>query len=461
MKYLLLIMLFVASIVSGQISATNVYISNGISISQAPIASAWTFDTETQTITAYDGSLGADVTVPETISGLQVLHIGDSACENKGISTIALPEGLLTIAAEAFKDNSITAATAPSTLTSIGANAFNGNYITSWWLPDGVTLPNTFYGMSQYYGSALYSLYYKEGQIGGHFSSYQSVGGYPWIRHDISPTHLAAYTIAGDTITGYNVAVGGTVAVLPFKKDGITVTKIGDDDPWTPSQPFAGKGLTGLRFPTQTYGGQFPGGGQYTFIGYGSFVNHAISIIQLPSTLTHVGLNAFAIGDAVSAGATMVAVSNSPNYLAGTFSSNRNLTSVSWLMGVPTIPTLMFGACHALSEILLHYGAVNDYYASGVGNYGFVQSIGEGAFAWTNITQVTLPDSCTSVARTAFATFAGMSRVTLPANVAIADETSFNDIYTMSQASFKAAYEAGGSLAGTYEYSGGAWIKTH
>mgnify|MGYP003807982229 CR=1 FL=1 len=95
-------MLFVASIVSGQISATNVYISNGINISQTPIASAWTFDAETQTITAYDGSLGADVTVPETISGLQVLHIGDSAFYASNITQIVIPSSCMSVGNGAF-----------------------------------------------------------------------------------------------------------------------------------------------------------------------------------------------------------------------------------------------------------------------------------------------------------------------------------------------------------------------
>ena len=448
MKYLLIIMLFVASIVSGQISVTNVYISNGISISQTPIASAWTFDTETQTITAYDGSLGADVTVPETISGLQVLHIGDSACENKGISTIALPEGLLTIAVEAFKDNSITAATAPSTLTSIGSNAFSGNNITEWWLPDGVTLPNTFYGMSQYYGSALYSLYYQEGQIGGYFSNYQALGGYPWIRHDISPTHLAAYTISGDTITAYNVGAGGTIAVLPFTKDDVIITKIDD-------YALQNKGLTGLRFPTQTYGGQFPGGGQYTHIGVAACNSNSISIVQLPGSLVSTGVNSFN-----GCGATMVAVSSSPTYGSATFNGNHGLTNISWLMSVPNISMLMFGGCTSLSSVLLHYGTVDTPDPSGLNNYSDVITIGDSAFVSSAITQITIPSTCTSVGIGAFNTQSGISKIIIPAGVSIAHANSFNDIGN-TQASFKAFYEAGGSLAGTYEYAAGAWSKTY
>jgi hypothetical protein len=446
-KILLIIAVLVCSCLQAQVTMLNVKM-NGVGVSQLSPYSAWTFDTETQTITAYDGSLGADVTIPASINGVDVLHIGDSACENKGISTITLPEGLLTIAVEAFKDNSITAATAPSTLTSIGSNAFSGNNITSWWLPDNVTLSNNIYTMSSYYGSALYSIYYQEGRVGGHFSSYQAVGGFPWIRHDISPTHLAAYTISGDTITAYNVGAGGTIAVLPFTKDDVTITKIHD-------YAFQNKGLTGLRFPTQTYGGQFPGGGQYTHIGAASFNSNNISIVQLPGSLVSTGVNSFN-----GCGATMVAVSSSPTYGSATFNHNYGLTSISWLMSVPNISMLMFGGCISLSSVLLHYGTVDTPDPSGLNNYSDVITIGDSAFISSAITQITIPSTCTSVGIGAFNTQSGISKIIIPAGVSIAHANSFNDIGN-TQASFKDFYEAGGSLNGTYEYSGGAWSKTY
>lgn len=446
---LLAIMLLVCGCLQAQVTMLNVKM-NGVGVSQLSPYSAWTFDAETQTITAYDGSLGSDVEVPASIGGVDVLHIGVDACKDKGISTLTLPEGLLTIAATAFSDNSITAATAPSTLTSIGTSAFSGNDIRSWWLPDGVTLSNNIYTMSSYQGSALYSIYYQEGQVGGHFSDYQAVGGYPWIRHDISPTHLAAYTISDDTITAYDVGIGGTVAVLPFKKDDVTITKIDD-------YAFQNKGLTGLRFPTQTYGGQFPGGGQYTHIGFASFNSNSISIVQLPNSLVSTGVNSFN-----GCGATMVAVPSNGTTTLGTasFNGNHSLTSISWLMGTPTIPTLLFGGCTSLSSVLLHYGSLETPDPAGLNNYSMVVTIGDSAFVSSAITEITIPSSCTSVGNGAFNTQAGISKIIIPAGVSIAHANSFNDIGN-TQASFKDFYEAGGSLNGTYEYSGGSWSKTY
>lgn len=452
----ILLLCLVTITASAQITISNTNILAGVQCTPAaPPVSAWTFDAETQTITAYDGSLGADVTVPATIGGVAVLNIGTNAMSNKGISTITFPEGLLTIAATALADNSITAATAPSTLTSIGAGAFGGNAITSMWLPDNVTISNNIYTLGTYQGSALYSLYYQEGRVGGYFSDYQALGGYPWIRHDISPTHLAAYTISGDTITAYDVGVGGTVAVLPFSKDGTPVTKIHD-------YVFQNKGLTGLRFPTQTYGGQFPGGGQYTHIGFAAFSNNNISIVRLPNSLVSVGVNAFAVFDGTSAGSTIVGVpsNGTTSFGAGTFNGNSNLTSISWLMGTPTIPALMFGGCTSLSSVALYYGSIESPDPSGTNNYSMVVTIGDSAFVDSNISQITIPSSCTSVGNGAFTTIPGINKIIINAGVSIADANSFNN-QAQTQASFKAFYEAGGSLAGTYEYSGGAWSKTY
>ena len=253
-------------------------------------------------------------------------------------------------------------------------------------------------------------------------------------------TSLFIFDSETQTITGYNGLVNGHL-VIPQKIAGVQVLHIGDE-------AFLKKDITSLELPK----------GLLT-IGTEAFLNNSINAVQLPDSLVSVGLNAFAIYDGVSAGATYVALSGNPTYLGGTFTQNQNLTSISGLHNVPKIPFLMFGSCSSLVQVQMHTGTWDNPSLDG-NNYGLVQSIGESAFVYTNISTITLPNSCKSVARTAFATIPGISRVILPANVAIADETSFNDI-TFSQASFKAAYEAGGSLAGTYEYSGGAWLKTH
>lgn len=127
----------------------------------------FTFDSETQTITGYDIAGGLDVVIPQTISGLQVLHIGGNAFgagasplpEDK-ITSVVLPEGLLTIKSPtlfdgimnvgAFYNNSITELVIPDSVTSIGNSAFAGNYITKATLPASVAVGTDIYILGNY-----------------------------------------------------------------------------------------------------------------------------------------------------------------------------------------------------------------------------------------------------------------------------------------------------------------------
>ena len=98
------------------------------------------------------------------------------------------------------------------------------------------------------------------------------------------------------------------------------------------------------------------------------------------------------------------------------------------------------------------------------------------AFANNQLTSVTIPDSVTSFGEHAFAnnpltsvtfgnsmtviwayTFAGngLTSITIGAGVDIN-----NDSTTMgTNTGFKAVYDSGGKLAGTYNYTGGVWVK--
>jgi len=83
-----------------------------------------------------------------------------------------------------------------------------------------------------------------------------------------------------------------------------------------------------------------------------------------------------------------------------------------------------------------------------------VTSIGEGAFANNLLTSVTLPDSVTSIGPWAFYNN-NLTSITIGADVDISD---YYD--TMgTNPGFKAVYDGGGQLAGTYNYTGGIWVK--
>ena len=105
-----------------------------------------------------------------------------------------------------------------------------------------------------------------------------------------------------------------------------------------------------------------------------------------------------------------------------------------------------------------------------------VTSIGECAFRINLLTSVTIPDSVTSISDRAFGTNL-LTSVTIPdsvtsigywvfadnllTSVTIGADVDINsDPATMgTNTGFKTVYDGGGKLAGTYNYTGGVWVK--
>ena len=84
-----------------------------------------------------------------------------------------------------------------------------------------------------------------------------------------------------------------------------------------------------------------------------------------------------------------------------------------------------------------------------------VTGFGYYAFANNQLTSVTIGNSVTGFGIAAFAGN-GLTSVTIGAGVDIN-----NDSTTMgTNTGFKAVYDSGGKLAGTYNYTGGVWVKT-
>ena len=83
-----------------------------------------------------------------------------------------------------------------------------------------------------------------------------------------------------------------------------------------------------------------------------------------------------------------------------------------------------------------------------------VTSIGECAFRSNLLTSVTIPNSVTSIGNAAFASNL-LTSVTIGADVDIDSDPATMGTNT----GFKTVYDGGGKLAGTYNYTGGIWVK--
>ena len=96
----------------------------------------------TVTATGYD-TTGVAVTIPPTVRYqdflFEVTAIGDGAFNEKQITRVTIPHGVISIGREAFRRNQLTEVAIPGTVTSIEDAAFRHNQLGNVTIPSGVT----------------------------------------------------------------------------------------------------------------------------------------------------------------------------------------------------------------------------------------------------------------------------------------------------------------------------------
>ena len=121
---------------------------------ESAVYQGMTFNKTTQTITAYDDSVGGkEATIPSEIDGVIVKHIGDNAFRNKSITKLILPSTLVSIGKEAFQSTWIKQLSIPDSVTEIGENAFGYNMDM-----ETLKLPNQLKKINKSVFSGCYSL---------------------------------------------------------------------------------------------------------------------------------------------------------------------------------------------------------------------------------------------------------------------------------------------------------------
>ena len=127
-----LIALLIAILLIGGYSIYNNYFSK-----EAINAKYFTFDPTTGTIMNYNGP--KNVVIPSKIKGVAVRVIGRSAFSIKKLTSVYIPNGVMTIENGAFASNKITSVTIPSSVEYIGEMAFLENLLTNIEIPSSVT----------------------------------------------------------------------------------------------------------------------------------------------------------------------------------------------------------------------------------------------------------------------------------------------------------------------------------
>ncbi|MDR0503017.1 MAG: leucine-rich repeat domain-containing protein [Treponema sp.] len=79
------------------------------------------------------------VAIPETIDGIPVFSIGDSAFQDKQLTAIYIPDSVISIGNASFMENKLTSVTIPDSIISIGHDAFRNNCLNKIIISNNVT----------------------------------------------------------------------------------------------------------------------------------------------------------------------------------------------------------------------------------------------------------------------------------------------------------------------------------
>jgi len=123
------LVIFSALLITGCLPTTNVITPEEY----------FTFDSATGTITDYDIAGGLNVVIPSTIGGVAVEHIGIDAFLEKYLTSVIIPDSVVSIGPCAFRINFLTSITIPDSVLSIDFRAFRNNLLTSVTIGNSVT----------------------------------------------------------------------------------------------------------------------------------------------------------------------------------------------------------------------------------------------------------------------------------------------------------------------------------
>jgi hypothetical protein len=352
----------------------------------------------------YTWSTGA-VVIPDTISGMPVTAIGDSAfggCTN--LTSVTIPDSVTNIGNGAFYYcPSLTSVIIPDSVTSIGTDVFADCIsLTNITIPNGVTSigSSTFF-----YCTNLTTI-----DVATNNLAYSSVGGvlfdksqatlieYPGGKHGSysipnSVTNIGNAAFAscprltnvtmGNSVTSIGANGFGACSSLINVTIGNGVTSIGDD---------AFQYCTSLT--NMTIGNSVTNIGGWAFNGCSSLTS-----ITIPTSVTSIGNMAFSLC--------------------------ANLASVPIPNSVTSIGTEAFAFCTSLTNMT-------------IGNS--VTNIGASAFASCNrLTDVTIPNSVTSIGDQAFSNCSSLTNVTIGNSVTTIGAETFSQCYNLTNITIPAS----------------------
>jgi Leucine Rich Repeat (LRR) protein/type IX secretion system substrate protein len=381
-----------------------------------------------------------NIIIPETLDEQTIISIGElwfenedgpyseGIFQNKGIVSIQFPATLDTIGENAFNGNQIEEINLLEDLLYIKGGAFSGNQLINILLPEGLRL----LGHGAFSGNHFTKITLPSPSNSDFVYWYDSqmniiAGGTEITDLDEMYTALYKYTLTDDDVEMENGAIiscsydfESKYLVIPETLDGHEVTKINEvwkeneDGPYIEGM-FQNNELIGLELPATLD----------TIFDF-AFGWNQINYIEIPEGLNHIGAWAFHSNHIDS----LVIPTNIPTNDA-VFTNNRikklngetfdgifykvteegiiDSTSIAYYADndsafdfvntkIETILPFAFSSCHSLSQVSLTTNIIK---------------VGDWAFQGTQLKEIDIPNSVTSIGTGAFAE-CGISEFTLP-----------------------------------------------
>ncbi len=204
----------------------------------------FTFNQVSRTITGYSTAGPKDLVIPCTIGGANVEIISNNAFQNMSLTSVIMPDTILTIGVRAFYNNQIHTLELGNNVTYINYEAFRQNLITELVIPDSVV---TLYGYRTQY-SSYYGPFYNN--------------------------RIASLTIGSGL---------KNITFSTFRSNRLTEVVIPENVEQIGESAFASNLLTKVTIGT----------GNSMVIGTGAFTSNQITELTINSMIVNIGATAF------------------------------------------------------------------------------------------------------------------------------------------------------------------------